>query len=142
MAIQSNPIRIRTTECRGQLENLLVQRRQLIVEMATLDERIELARMDLIVTAQHEMEIPLPQPAKGNAQQLLRATEAADMLQISKTAVYDLHKSGRLPSVRPTGERGALRFRVEDVQRYARDPEAFVAPSPIPAVFRRRRRRA
>ncbi len=132
-------ISTRSEECRSQLEALLSKRRRLAMEIASLEEEIELARVDVMIAAQRELEIPLPQPAKGDAQ-LLRATEAAAMLGISKTAIYDLHNQRRLPAVRPTGDRGALRFRVEDVQRYARDPEAF-APPPIPAVFQRRQKR-
>lgn len=140
MATQPEPIRARAAECRGELESLLAHRRRLATEIADLEERIELARVDLITATQRELEIPLPQPA-GDGRQLLRATQAADMLGISKTGIYDLHKAGRLPAVRPTGDRGALRFRLEDVQRYARDPEAFVVPSMIPAAFRLRRQK-
>ncbi len=141
MATQPEPIRARTAECRGQLESLVAHRRRLAMEIAALEEQIELARVDLAAVTQRDLEISLPQPSAIDADQLLRATEAADMLGISKTGIYDLHKTGRLPAVRPTGERGALRWRVEDVRRYARDPEVFVAPSLIPAAFRPRPRR-
>ncbi len=141
MAIHPEPIRTQAAECRGRLESLIAHRRRLATEIAAVEEQIELARVDLAVATQRDLEIPLPQPSTNNGAQLLRATEAAAMLGISKTAIYDLHKVGRLPAVRPTGDRGALRFRVEDVQRYARDPEAFVAPSLIPAAFRPRRQR-
>ena len=110
----------------GQPGQLLAEALSAIAEMVEAASRTR----DIIIT-----------PPVSDPRQLLRASEAAQMLGISKSALYELHRRGRLPSVRPTGENGAFRFRIEDLQTYSRDPEAFVPESLIPAAFRPQPRR-
>lgn len=53
---------------------------------------------------------------------LIRVPEAAQLLGVSHQYVRDLVASGELPSVR-FGDRGWIRFNIEDVQRFIRGEE-------------------
>jgi len=49
---------------------------------------------------------------------LLKPTEAASRLRVSRSWVYEAAKAGRIPSVRLGGPDGPLRFLPEDVERW------------------------
>jgi excisionase family DNA binding protein len=49
---------------------------------------------------------------------LLRPTDLAAQLGVSRSWLYDAAKSGRIPSIRIGGEDGPLRFVPEDIQRW------------------------
>lgn len=101
-----------------------------VQEAQQITTRINLAMVRLVDAAarvEARARYTQPEPVQiTESPVLLRPDEVAEMLRISKSDVYQLHKSGRLPSVRPTGDKGRVKFRFEDVQKFARDPEAFV----------------
>jgi excisionase family DNA binding protein len=79
-------------------------------------------------------------------QKLLKPTEVADRLSVSRAWVYDAAKFGRIPAIRIGGEEGPLRFVAEDVEdwlvearsrwtriAYRRDPRAGHGPAPRPS---------
>jgi excisionase family DNA binding protein len=49
---------------------------------------------------------------------LLRPTEVANMLGVSRTWLYDAAKAGRIPSVRLGGPDGPLRFIEQDLDEW------------------------
>jgi excisionase family DNA binding protein len=49
---------------------------------------------------------------------LLRPTEVAHRLKVSRTWVYDAAKSGRLPCLRLGGAEGPLRFDHSEIERF------------------------
>ena len=49
---------------------------------------------------------------------LIRPSEVAKDLAVSRTWVYDAANSGRIPSIRIGGEEGPLRFVPEDLERW------------------------
>ena len=49
---------------------------------------------------------------------LLKPTEVAERLAVSRTWVYDAAKVGRIPAVRIGGDDGPLRFVAEDLERW------------------------
>jgi excisionase family DNA binding protein len=58
---------------------------------------------------------------------LLKPTEVAKRLAVSRTWVYDAAKAGRIPAVRIGGDDGPLRFVAEDVDpRSANHGDALV----------------
>jgi excisionase family DNA binding protein len=59
---------------------------------------------------------------------LLRPTEVAAQLGVSRSWLYDAAKSGRIPSIRIGGRDGPLRFVPEDLQRWLDDARAEWAP--------------
>lgn len=54
-------------------------------------------------------------PAEDNAAPMLRPREVARVLSVGKSTVYDLMRSGALPSYRIGG---SLRVRPEDLERF------------------------
>jgi excisionase family DNA binding protein len=48
---------------------------------------------------------------------LLKPSEVARMLQVSRTWLYDAAKDGRIPSVRLGGPDGPVRFVEEDIEQ-------------------------
>lgn len=50
--------------------------------------------------------------------ELLKPSEVAAQLGVSRTWLYDAARRGRIPSIRIGGEEGPLRFAVEDLQRW------------------------
>jgi excisionase family DNA binding protein len=52
---------------------------------------------------------------------LLRPTEVAHRLKVSRTWVYDAAKSGRLPCLRLGGAGGPLRFDHSEIERFLSD---------------------
>jgi predicted DNA-binding transcriptional regulator AlpA len=49
---------------------------------------------------------------------LIRPSDLAQELCVSRAWVYDAANRGRIPSIRIGGEQGPLRFVVEDVERW------------------------
>lgn len=49
---------------------------------------------------------------------MLTASQVATMLAMSERAVYDLAKTGKLPSYRMGAGNGAVRFDLQDVEAY------------------------
>jgi excisionase family DNA binding protein len=49
-------------------------------------------------------------------QKLLKPTEVADRLSVSRAWVYDAAKVGRIPAIRIGGEDGPLRFVANDIE--------------------------
>jgi excisionase family DNA binding protein len=70
-------------------------------------------------------------------QPLLKPTDLARRLGVSRSWLYDAAKAGRIPSIRIGGEDGPLRFVPEDVQRWIDDARAAWTPG-RPAVATRR----
>jgi excisionase family DNA binding protein len=60
---------------------------------------------------------------------LLRPTEVAARLGVSRTWLYDAAKTGRIPSIRIGGADGPLRFIPEDLQRWINDARTERKPS-------------
>jgi excisionase family DNA binding protein len=61
-------------------------------------------------------------------QRLLKPSEVADRLAVSRAWVYEAAKVGRIPAVRIGGEDGPLRFVAEDVQQWIDDARAEWTP--------------
>jgi excisionase family DNA binding protein len=59
---------------------------------------------------------------------LLRPTEVANRLGVSRAWVYDAAKRGRIPSIRIGGEEGPLRFVPEDLDLWIDDARAAWTP--------------
>ncbi len=59
---------------------------------------------------------------------LLKPSEVAAQLGVSRSWLYDAAKTGRIPSIRLGGEEGPLRFVAEDVQRWLDDARAAWTP--------------
>jgi excisionase family DNA binding protein len=79
---------------------------------------------------------------------LLKPSEVAAQLGVSRSWLYDAAKTGRIPSIRIGGEEGPLRFVPEDVQRWIDDARAawtpgrpMVATDTVAATGRNRRNR-
>jgi excisionase family DNA binding protein len=70
---------------------------------------------------------------------LLKPTEVARQLGVSRSWLYDAAKTGRIPSIRIGGEDGPLRFVREDVERWIEDARAEWRPG-SPTVATRARR--
>jgi excisionase family DNA binding protein len=59
---------------------------------------------------------------------LLKPTEVAERLSVSRAWVYDAAKVGRIPAIRIGGEDGPLRFVAEDLERWLNDARAAWTP--------------
>ncbi len=64
-------------------------------------------------------------------QRLLKPTEVADRLSVSRAWVYDAAKVGRIPAIRIGGQDGPLRFVAEDVERWLDQARAEWTPAPV-----------
>src|ERR1035438_6592873 len=64
----------------------------------------------------------------GSVQSLLKPTDLARRLGVSRSWLYDAAKAGRIPSIRIGGEDGPLRFVPEDVDRWLDDARAAWSP--------------
>jgi len=67
---------------------------------------------------------------------LLKPTEVAHRLGVSRAWVYDAAKRGRIPSIRIGGEEGPLRFVPEDLELWIDNARAEWTPG-RPAVVTR-----
>jgi len=61
-------------------------------------------------------------------QRLLRPSDVAERLSVSRAWVYDAAKLGRIPAIRVGGKDGPLRFIAEDVERWLDDARAAWIP--------------
>lgn len=68
----------------------------------------------------------LEPPTAGFA--LLKPSEVASQLGVSRSWLYDAAKAGRIPSIRIGGEEGPLRFVPEDIERWIDDARASWVP--------------
>jgi excisionase family DNA binding protein len=68
---------------------------------------------------------------------LLKPSEVAVQLGVSRSWLYDAAKTGRIPSIRIGGEDGPLRFVPEDIERWLNDARARWTPG-RPTVATRR----
>jgi excisionase family DNA binding protein len=59
---------------------------------------------------------------------LLKPTEVADRLSVSRAWVYDAAKVGRIPAIRIGGEDGPLRFVAEDPEVWLADARSRWTP--------------
>jgi len=59
---------------------------------------------------------------------LLKPTDVARQLGVSRAWVYDAAKRGRIPSIRIGGEQGPLRFVPEDLELWIDDARAAWTP--------------
>ncbi|HEY3828247.1 MAG TPA: helix-turn-helix domain-containing protein [Solirubrobacteraceae bacterium] len=59
---------------------------------------------------------------------LLKPSELAAQLGVSRSWLYDAAKTGRIPSIRIGGEEGPLRFVSEDIRRWIDDARATWSP--------------
>jgi excisionase family DNA binding protein len=59
---------------------------------------------------------------------LLKPSEVATRLRVSRTWLYDAAKTGRIPSIRIGGEEGPLRFHPDDIERWVNDARAAWTP--------------
>ena len=69
-----------------------------------------------------------PVAVPTDMEDLLRPTEVARLLGVSRTWLYDAAKAGRLPSVRIGGPGGPLRFVPEDLDRWLDEARAAWRP--------------
>jgi excisionase family DNA binding protein len=68
---------------------------------------------------------------------LLKPSEVAAQLAVSRTRLYDAAKAGRIPSIRIGGEDGPLRFVPEDVDRWLQEARSSWVPGKSPVATRR-----
>jgi len=61
-------------------------------------------------------------------QPLLKPTDLARRLGVSRSWLYDAARAGRIPSIRIGGEEGPLRFVPEDVERWIDDARSAWTP--------------
>jgi excisionase family DNA binding protein len=61
--------------------------------------------------------------------ELLKPTDVAEMLAVSRAWVYDAARTGRIPSVRIGGEDGPLRFVAEDLEEWLAAARAVWSPA-------------
>lgn len=61
-------------------------------------------------------------------QKLLKPTEVADRLSVSRAWVYDAAKVGRIPAIRIGGEDGPLRFVAEDLEQWLAEARSRWTP--------------
>jgi excisionase family DNA binding protein len=59
---------------------------------------------------------------------LLKPTDLARRLGVSRSWLYDAAKMGRIPSIRIGGEDGPLRFVSEDIDRWIDEARAAWSP--------------
>lgn len=59
---------------------------------------------------------------------LLKPTEVAARLGVSRTWLYEAAKDGRVPSIRIGGSNGPLRFVPDDLQRWIDEARAEFTP--------------
>jgi excisionase family DNA binding protein len=71
-----------------------------------------------------------------STQPLLKPTDLARRLGVSRSWLYDAAKTGRIPSIRIGGEEGPLRFVSEDIDRWIDQAWAGWCPG-RPAVVTR-----
>jgi excisionase family DNA binding protein len=87
------------------------------------------------------MEHPEPQsrgPHRRVAGTLLKPTEVARRLGVSRTWLYTAAKDGRIPSVRIGGPDGPLRFVPEDLDAWLDEARAAWRPGDTSAATLRR----
>jgi excisionase family DNA binding protein len=69
---------------------------------------------------------------------LLRPSEVAAHLGVSRTWLYAAAKTGRIPAIRVGGPEGPLRFVLEDVERWIEEARASWRPGDTSAATLRR----
>jgi excisionase family DNA binding protein len=69
---------------------------------------------------------------------LLKPTEVAARLGVSRTWLYEAAKDGRIPSIRIGGNTGPLRFVPDDLERWIDDARAQFTPGHRAGPRRRR----
>lgn len=69
-------------------------------------------------------------------QPLLKPTDLARRLGVSRSWLYDAAKAGRIPSIRVGGEEGPLRFVPEDVDQWIDEARAAWRPGRPTAATR------
>lgn len=69
-------------------------------------------------------------------QDLMKPTDVARQLGVSRSWLYDAAKTGRIPSIRIGGEDGPLRFVSEDIERWVDDARAAWRPGRSAAATR------
>jgi excisionase family DNA binding protein len=73
----------------------------------------------------------------ANKETLLKPSELAKRLAVSRTWIYDAAKTGRIPSIRIGGPDGPLRFISEDIEQWLADSRRAWAPGePGPSTSR------
>jgi excisionase family DNA binding protein len=88
----------------------------------------------LIARCPHDWDVSTPQslweesPYTADLTLLLKPTEVAAQLGVSRTWLYDAARTGRIPSIRIGGPDGPLRFIPEDLQRWIDDARAERPP--------------
>jgi excisionase family DNA binding protein len=60
--------------------------------------------------------------------ELLKPSDVATRLGVSRTWLYDAAKAGRIPSIRIGGEEGPLRFVAEDIERWLEEARSAWMP--------------
>jgi excisionase family DNA binding protein len=68
---------------------------------------------------------------------LLKPSDVAVKLAVSRTWLYDAAKAGRIPSIRVGGEGGPLRFVAEDLERWLAEARSSWVPGEGPVATRR-----
>lgn len=72
------------------------------------------------------MHVSTEPPATAFA--LLKPSQLAAQLGVSRSWLYDAAKAGRIPSIRVGGDEGPLRFVAEDIRRWIDDARAAWRP--------------
>jgi excisionase family DNA binding protein len=71
---------------------------------------------------------PEPESIDVRTDGLLRPTEVAHQLAVSRAWVYEAARTGRIPSVRLGGDDGPLRFIAGDIERWLAESRAGWLP--------------
>jgi excisionase family DNA binding protein len=79
-----------------------------------------------------------PPTSRSSVSQLLKPTEVARRLGVSRTGLYAAAKDGRIPSVRIGGRDGPLRFVPEDLEAWLDEARAAWRPGDSSAATLRR----
>jgi excisionase family DNA binding protein len=67
---------------------------------------------------------------------LLKPSELASRLAVSRTWLYEAAKAGRIPSIRIGGEDGPLRFVPDDIDRWLAEARGAWLPGGSPVATR------
>jgi excisionase family DNA binding protein len=73
---------------------------------------------------------------QSDATRLLKPSEVAARLAVSRTWLYAAAKTSRIPSVRIGGPDGPLRFVPEDIEQWLADARAGWLPDEPPSTSR------
>jgi excisionase family DNA binding protein len=74
--------------------------------------------------------------SQADSTTLLKPSQVAAQLAVSRTWLYDAARAGRIPSIRVGGQDGPLRFVSEDLERWLAEARSSWLPGQPPAATR------